>query len=94
MFNVDVIEARALEGRRLQLKFADGVDAVLEMDKVISRYEGVFAPVRDDDFFRQVRVDADLGTVVWPNGADLCPDVLYSYATGKPIRVNGEKVLN
>ncbi|MBI3809853.1 MAG: DUF2442 domain-containing protein, partial [Nitrospirae bacterium] len=35
----------------------------------------VFEPIRNDPaFFQAVRVEA--GTVVWPNGADLCPDVL------------------
>jgi hypothetical protein len=28
-------------------------------------------------YFSQVRVDPELGTVVWPNGADLDPDVVY-----------------
>jgi hypothetical protein len=27
--------------------------------------------------FRSVRVDPELGTIVWPNGADIDPDVLY-----------------
>ena len=33
----------------------------------------------------KVRVDPNLGTNVWPTGADLCPDVLYSRVTGKSI---------
>jgi hypothetical protein len=94
MFNVDVATARALPGRSLELTFTDGVQAILQMDKLITRYEGVFAPLRDAAFFDQVRVDPELGSIVWPNGADVCPDVLYSHATGKPIIVNGERVLN
>ena len=37
------------------------------------------------EFFRQVAVDYEAGTLVWPNGVDLCPDVLYAEATGKSI---------
>ena len=94
MFNVDVTTARALPGRRLELTFADGVQAVLQMDRLITRYEGVFAPLRDEAFFNQVRGVPELGSITWPNGADMCPDVLYSHPTGKPIIVNGERVLN
>ena len=39
--------------------------------------DGVFAPLRDQTFFETVRVEPDVGTIVWPNGADICPDVLY-----------------
>lgn len=36
----------------------------------------IFAPIRDDPaYFRSVRVEG--GTVAWPNGADIDPDVLY-----------------
>ena len=31
----------------------------------------VFEPLKDLSFFRQVRVDPDADTVVWPNGADI-----------------------
>lgn len=37
----------------------------------------MFEPLADPDFFAQVRVDDALGTVVWPNGADLDPLVLH-----------------
>ena len=38
----------------------------------------IFEPIRADPAaFRGLHVDAELGTVVWPNGADIDPDVLY-----------------
>jgi Protein of unknown function (DUF2442) len=94
MFLIDVVGVRHLQGHQLELKFADGLCAEVDMDKVIKRYSGVFLPLKDDAYFAQVRVDPELGTIAWPNGADVCPDVLYSYASGQPIVVNGERVLN
>jgi hypothetical protein len=46
---------------------------------------GVFAPLISESFFRQMRVDPELGAVVWPNGADLDPVVLYAEITGQSI---------
>jgi len=45
----------------------------------------VFEPLRDPAYFAKLRVDPELGTVVWPNGADLDPDVLYGHVTGAPV---------
>ena len=94
MFMIDVVAVKPLEGHVLELSFEDGLTARVDMDRVIGRFDGVFAPLQDPTYFAQVRVEQELGTIVWPNGADICPDVLYSYASGKPIIVNGERVLN
>ena len=94
MFLIDVVDVIPMDGHRLELTFKDGLKAVVDVDRIIQRFDGVFAPLKDPDYFRLVRVDPGIGTIVWPNGADLCPDVLYSYASGKPIFVNGERVLN
>jgi hypothetical protein len=40
----------------------------------------MFRPLQDVEYFAKVAVDSELGTVVWPNGADLAPEVLHEQA--------------
>jgi len=94
MFLIDVVDVKTLDGHNVELSFKDGLTAVVDLDRVIDRFEGIFDPLNDPEYFRLVRVDPEMGTIVWPNGADICPDVLYSYASGKPIIIDGERVLN
>lgn len=94
MFMIDVVEVKYLEAHLLELIFEDGLKAVVDMDRIIGRYDGVFSQLQNPDYFRQVSIDRETGTIVWPNGADICPDVLYSFASGKPIVVQGERMLN
>lgn len=80
----DVLEVRPLSGYRLYLRFEDGADGEVDISSFVS-FRGVFEPLREPTEFRRVRVDPDLGTIVWPNGADLDPDVLYAAVTGQVI---------
>ncbi len=80
----DIVEVHPLDGYRLRLRFEDGVAGEVDLEKMI-QFEGVFAPLKDRAMFVQVRVNSDVGTIVWPNGADLDPLVLYSQVTGAPI---------
>jgi hypothetical protein len=83
----DIVDARPMDGYQLHLRFEDGVEGTIDLAKLV-RFEGVFAPLRDRGFFEQVRVNSELGTIVWPNGADLDPDVLYAEVSGKPITID------
>ncbi len=94
MFLIDVIDVSPMENRTLQLTFADGLQAVINIDEIVKSYTSIFTQLQEDAYFRQVRVSSDLGTIVWPNGADVCPDVLYSFASGRPIVINGDRVFN
>jgi Protein of unknown function (DUF2442) len=68
---------------RLRLTFADGLDGDVDLSSLRDDRGEVFAPLRDRSYFDQVTVDPELGTVVWPNGADLAPDVLYNQVRGQ-----------
>ena len=72
----DVVSVKPLGEYSLHLRFEDGVQGVVDLGSAIS-FQGIFAPLKNPDYFAQVRVDPELGSVCWPNGADLDPDVLY-----------------
>ena len=85
----DVVSANWQGEYRLYLRFEDGVEGVIDLSPYLS-FRGVFEPLRDPAYFAQVRVDPELGTVTWPNGADLDPDVLYGRLTGVPALQDSE----
>jgi hypothetical protein len=73
---VVVTSVEVLRGRTVRLGFSDGSARVVDLTPFL--WGPVFRRVAvDDAFFRLVRVDPEMGTVVWPNGADLDPDVLH-----------------
>jgi hypothetical protein len=80
----DIVEVRPLDGYRLYLRFEDGVQGEVDLGTIIL-FDGVFAPLKDRVHFEQVRVNSEVGTICWPSGADLDPDVLYARITGKPL---------
>ena len=82
-----VKQVRHLGEYRLELSFTDGTKGELDFKGRVVGRGGVFTPLEDIDFFRRVQVDPEVGTIVWPNEVDFCPDVLYSLVTGKPIQV-------
>jgi len=87
----DIVEVRHLGGYRLHLRFEDGVAGEIDLSSQLE-FRGVFAPLRDVAEFSKVRVNPEIGTIVWPNGADLDPDVLYAAVTGKPIALAPQHV--
>jgi hypothetical protein len=71
-----LLEARSVDGYRVWLRFADGTEG--EADLAGELWGEMFLPLRDPAEFRRLRIDPDLHTLVWPNGADLAPEHLYT----------------
>ncbi|HEU4737626.1 MAG TPA: DUF2442 domain-containing protein [Solirubrobacterales bacterium] len=70
-----VTEVTSLGDHRLRLGFDDGT--VGDVDFSDESWSGVFAPLSDPEFFARVELDDELGTIVWPNGADIAPETLH-----------------
>jgi hypothetical protein len=74
---VRIHDVEPLAGFTVRLHFTDGT--VKEVDLRPYLHGPVFEPLLNDrQLFRSVSVDRELGTIVWENGADIDPDVLYS----------------
>lgn len=71
----DITDVTPLSHGVLRVAFSDGLHGEIE---VLARMRGpVFERARTETGFAEARFDAETGTVVWPGGADLAPDVLY-----------------
>lgn len=69
----------------LALTFANGETGEIDLRNRIVNRGGVFRALEEIAFFQQVQVDPESGTLVWPNGVDLDPDVLYSETMNVPL---------
>ena len=70
-----VVDAKVIPPYTLEVTFDDGMRRRVDIEPVLNG--PVFEPLHDPSYFAQVVVDAELGTVTWPNGADLAPEFLY-----------------
>jgi Protein of unknown function (DUF2442) len=82
---IHVTDVEALGSHRLRLRFEDGAEG--ELDFGTESWDGVFAPLEDPAYFARVELDDELGTIVWPNGADVAPETLHRWVTERVERV-------
>jgi hypothetical protein len=72
-------EAKPLDGYAVHVRFGDGTTADVDLSYLLD-YGGVFEPLHDLAYFARLQADAEAGTIVWPNGADIAPETLYAHA--------------
>ncbi len=65
-------EVRYVRDHALRVTFDDGVSGEVDLGGELDGE--VFEPLQDPDYFKRVRIDPDVHTIVWPNGADFAPE--------------------
>jgi len=61
----------------LEIQFDDGVTTVVNLDGAL---EGeLYGPLKDPSLFERVKLDKEIGNLVWPNGADFDPEILHDW---------------
>lgn len=63
-----------LTGYKVRLRFQDGARRTVDLEPYLQGAR--FRAVRKRSTFRKAIV-SETGGVCWPNGADICPEVLY-----------------
>ena len=69
-----------IDGYKLTLTFNDKTTKVVDIEPYLDK--GIFLLLRNPDYFKTFKVSSN--TIVWPNEADFCPDVLYKI--GKEVK--------
>jgi hypothetical protein len=77
MHIIQAVKAQA--NARVQLTFESGEIAILDFSDTIQQ-GGVFQPLDDAAFFRQVAVGDRGRSIEWPGGIDFCADALWQEA--------------
>ena len=62
-------------GYRVWVRFSDAVEGEIDLESEL--WGEMFDPLKDVSLFAQMQLNKELGTIVWPNGADFAPEFLY-----------------
>jgi len=80
----DVVSAVYRGEYKIEVIFDDGKMGVIDFTKYLRR-GGVFERFKDIDFFRNFKVNQELGVLTWEDAIDIAPETLYAEATGTPL---------
>jgi hypothetical protein len=61
----------------LTVAFADGTEQCIDFKPIL--HGPLFGPLQDLATFNAVRLDTEVGTLVWPNDADFDPATLHDW---------------
>ena len=81
-----VKHAKYLKDYKIEIEFNDGKKGIVDLSDEL--YGEVFEPLKDKNIFSKIKVDKDLETITWENGADLAPEYLYykSFKDNKSLK--------
>ncbi|OFY66074.1 MAG: hypothetical protein A3H98_07520 [Bacteroidetes bacterium RIFCSPLOWO2_02_FULL_36_8] len=63
---------------KISILFDDGKKQTIDLESIL--FGPLYGPLKDAKLFKQVQVDPEVTTVVWPNGADFDPATLYNWS--------------
>jgi hypothetical protein len=80
----DLVKAEYLGGYRIILTFDDGKNGIVDFAQFIDK-GGVFGKLKTPEYFKNFKINKELGVITWDDQIDIAPEVLYSKATNSPL---------
>jgi hypothetical protein len=76
MMLFDIVAAQYIDDYRVSVTFENGKKGIIDFSPYVNS-GGVFKLLVNKDYFKKFYINEDLGTICWPNGADVAPESLY-----------------
>ena len=76
----DVVSAIYKGEYKIEVTFEDGVTGIVDFSKFLSN-GGVFEKFSNIEFFKNFRINRELGVLTWGGEVDIAPETLYAEAT-------------
>jgi hypothetical protein len=80
----DVISAKYKDEYKIEVAFEDGASGIVDFSKYLLE-GGVFEKFKDTEFFKNFKINEELGVLTWGDEIDIAPETLYSEATNSPL---------
>lgn len=80
----DLISANYMEGYKIEVTFEDGAKGIVDFSKYLSK-GGVFEKFKDKEFFKNFKINEELGVLTWADEIDIAPETIYAEATGSQL---------
>jgi hypothetical protein len=80
----DVISANHMGGYKIEVTFEDGAIGVVNFSNYLDK-GGVFKKFEHIEYFKNFRIDEELGVLTWRDEVDIATETLYAEATSSPL---------
>jgi hypothetical protein len=80
----DLVFARYKSEYKIEVRFDDGKGGIVDFSSYLEK-GGVFDRFKDITFFKNFKINEELGVLTWQNEIDIAPETLYSKATGAAL---------
>lgn len=80
----DVVFARYMTEYKIEVRFDDGNRGIVDFSKYLD-IGGIFDRFKDIAFFKNFKINEELGVLTWQDEIDIAPETLYAEATGTAL---------